>query len=115
MDVIPLEDLPGWMKMCRYSGVMIKSVAVILAMGPWFVEEWEARFSRGADHEVRFGYLAIGRVWRAFGWLGAIDMRQLRVEELMERYRRRLEMLAGKEGGLFRGLEWVRKERLMPA
>ena len=105
MDVHLAKDFPDWMTSCQFSGVMIQSAAVILAMGPWFVEEWEARFSRGADYKERFGYLAIGRVWRAFGWLGAMDIRQLRAEELVERYRRRLQGLTGKDRVGWRGME----------
>lgn len=96
---------------CKFSGVIMESVAVILAMGPWFVAKWEERWSHGGFYEERFGCLAVARVWRTFGWLGAMEIRQMGAEELVPRCRERLQGLTGKDRVGWRGT----KGRVFPA
>lgn len=90
---------------CRLRGVMAESVGVLLAVGPQRLRDWERREGRplgagdrsdghGAD---RFGYRAVGRVWQRWGWLGSIDMENVRIDEVRDRYREALVTMTGRQ------------------
>lgn len=80
---------------CKLRGVMAESVGVLLAVGPERLRDWERREGRplGTDDRNdghgtdRFGYRAVGRVWQRWGWLGSIDMQNVRVDEVRDVYR----------------------------
>ncbi len=87
---------------CKYGGVVTESVAGILAIGPKMVRQWEEREGgrQGAGVEgvegfagVRFGGLAVCRVWRAFGWAGIWDIREAKVGEVRQQYQGRLQQM----------------------
>lgn len=102
MQVIhePVED--G----CRYVGVVTESAAVIMAVGPPMVEEWERREGRRRGAGVagvesftqqRFGALEVGRFWRTFGWVGVWDVREARVDQVCAQWEHELRTLVGEE------------------
>lgn len=84
---------------------MAESVGVLLAVGPERLRGWEGREGRplragdrndghGAD---RFGYRAVGRVWQRWGWLGSINMENVRIEEVGDKYRAALMTTSGRQ------------------
>ena len=101
------------MKGCKYHGVVTESVAAILAIGPDMVRQWEEREGRrrGAGaNEVRrfagqrFGGMAVGRVWRTFGWVGIWDIRGAKVDEVRSGYQRRLQTMTQQVEGETEGV-----------
>lgn len=92
---------------CRFRGVAVESVAAILGTEARMVQEWEARrgqgrggsrrSSEGGGEGERYGYGAMGRVWRTFGWLGIWDIRGVGIDELQDGYMERLRVLTWKE------------------
>ena len=97
---------------CRYGGVVTESVAGILAIGPDMVREWERREGgrRGAGVSgvkgfaaQRFGGVAVCRVWRAFGWVGIWDIREIKVDEVRERYHGRMQQMRAEVRGQMKG------------
>jgi hypothetical protein len=79
---------------CRFARVVVESVAAILGTNAWFVEEWEEQEGRGRGglwgkrkvNGARYGFTEAGRVWRMFGWLGVLDITEVKVDEFKEAY-----------------------------
>ena len=90
---------------CKLRGVMAESVGVLLAVGPERLRDWENRGGRplgGGDRTEtdgvdRFGYRAVGRVWQRWGWFGSIDMQNVRIDEVREKYREALLARTGRQ------------------
>lgn len=105
-------------RQCRFRGAMVAGMAAILALGGRRVQEWEGSGGRlrgeigrsGDGNQGRLGYRAIGRTWRRFGWLGLMDLRNVKIAQVGTEYRSRLERAvqggAGLSGGDVAAAEW---------